>query len=88
MWLRRPIELTAEQVREPLYWCVHHDEDLQVFVDGELALARSGYTTSYQYVPVDEPTRRRLAGARVLAVHCKQTGGGQYVDVGLVQLRR
>jgi hypothetical protein len=87
IWLRRAIELPAAPLQEP-YWCVHHDEDVEVFVDGQLAFARKGYTTAYEFAPVDAGSRALLTpGRHVLAVHCRQTGGGQYVDVGLADLR-
>lgn len=86
IWLRRTIELPEEPLVEP-FFRLHHDEDVEVFVDGEPVLTRSGFTTNYVYAAASEAARRLLTpGRHVLAVHCRQTGGGQYIDVGLVDL--
>ena len=83
IWLRRTIELPAAPMAAP-QWCVHHDEDVEVFVDGKPALQLKRYTTSYQFVPVSAEAKALLTpGKHVLAVHCRQTGGGQYIDVGI-----
>jgi len=67
-----------------LHWCLHHDEDVEVHVDGTRVLALTGWTQQYEYLPVDAAARAPLTpGRHLLAVHCKQTGGGQYIDVGL-----
>ncbi len=87
IWLRRTIELpTAEQ--HELLWSVHHDEDLEVYLDGEPALELTGFTTGYEYLPVAAAVRDRLRpGKHLLAVRCRQTTGGQFVDVGLFDLK-
>ncbi len=87
VWLRRTVELPS-RLPEGLYWQLHHDEDVEVYLNGTLVLKRAGYTTDYVLVPLDEAARKALKpGRNTLAVHCRQTGGGQYVDVGLVALR-
>ncbi|HLQ38125.1 MAG TPA: glycoside hydrolase family 2 TIM barrel-domain containing protein, partial [Planctomycetota bacterium] len=48
IWLRRTVELPATPLSAP-QWCVHHDEDAEVFFDGQLALQQKGYTTGYGY---------------------------------------
>jgi hypothetical protein len=63
---------------------IHHDEDVEVYLDGKLLLERKGYTTGYILVPIDQQLLR--PGRRLLAVHCKQTGGGQYIDAGIVDV--
>lgn len=82
LWVRRTIEVPAGPLHEPV-WSVHHDEDAEAFLDGEKVFELRGYTSGYELVPVGRPL---TPGRHVLAVHCHQTRGGQYLDVGLADL--
>jgi len=87
IWLRREFEL-PDGKWEDLQFRMHHDEDAEVYVDGILATQVSGYVTDYDAVRIKTKAKEILKpGKHVLAVHCKQTGGGQYIDVGLVDLQ-
>jgi hypothetical protein len=88
IWLRREIRL-PEGPYTHLHLQLHHDEDTEVYLNGVLAAKLAGYGTAYKDVPISEAARKALRpGANVLAVSCRQTGGGQYIDVGLVELKR
>lgn len=92
IWLRREFDLKAQGITlnslHELALRIHHDEDTEVFLNGELIAKTTGYTTQYVEVPLDEAARKLLkSGTNTLAVHCKQTGGGQYIDVGLVDVQ-
>ena len=70
-----------------LQFRMHHDEDAKLYVDGVLATRVSGYVTAYEAVSIKPKARELLKpGKHILAVHCKQTAGGQYIDVGIVDL--
>ncbi len=65
---------------------VHHDEDIEVHLNGERIFQAMGHLSAYQEVPLSAAQARLLKPAgNVLAVHCRQTAGGQYIDVGLAQ---
>jgi hypothetical protein len=86
IWLRRTFELASTDVRE-LHLRLHHDEDAEIYLNGQPIETVQGYTTNYVLLPLDDKARAALAkGKNTLAVHCKQTGGGQYIDVGLVDV--
>ncbi len=45
------------------------------------------YTTQYEPLPLNADARAALKpGKNLIALHCHQTGGGQYIDAGLVQV--
>ena len=87
IWLRRTVNLPKIDPRG-LALAIHHDEDAEAYLNGKLIAAVKGYTTDYNVVPLDEKTLAAALkeGDNILAVHCHQTGGGQYIDVGLVRL--
>jgi hypothetical protein len=87
IWIRRTIELPQGPLAG-LYLRIHHDEDAEVYLNGVLAARVRGFVTDYLEVPIRAEARATLKpGKNRLAVHCKQTAGGQYIDVGLVDLR-
>jgi hypothetical protein len=64
---------------------IHHDEDAAVYLNGRRVARPRGFTTSYQLMPLDKEALRSLKpGQNTLAVRCRQTRGGQFIDVGLV----
>jgi hypothetical protein len=86
IWVRRMFELKNEKLSQPQL-LIHHDEDAEVYVNGQLAAKLDGYTTSYVRFTIDEKAQRALkVGSNCLAIHCRQTTGGQYIDAGLVDV--
>ncbi|MFM8221699.1 MAG: DUF1549 domain-containing protein, partial [Planctomycetaceae bacterium] len=82
IWLRKKFEVGVVPARLAL--TLHHDEDAQVYLNGELLHEAPGFTTDYQTVILPASASGRLrTGENVLAVRCRQTSGGQYIDVGL-----
>ena len=86
IWLRREFAMPDGKWAD-LQFRLHHDEDAQIYLDGVLATRVSGVVSDYEAVPIRTRARDILKpGKHVLAVHCKQTTGGQYIDVGLIDL--
>lgn len=86
IWLRRTFEIPAGAVHNP-HLRIHHDEDVEVYLDGRRIAKLDGYVVEYFNEELDAPARELLTpGVHVIAVHCRQTQGGQYIDVGLVDL--
>ncbi|MBS0263597.1 MAG: glycoside hydrolase family 2, partial [Planctomycetes bacterium] len=88
IWLVRDIVLPEVHV-DQLHWLVHHDEDAEIYVNGTLVARLNGYTVQYDTRPLTAAAKASLKkGKNRIAVHCHQTGGGQYIDVGLVTVTK
>jgi hypothetical protein len=88
IWLVRDIELKNVEI-DKLHWLIHHDEDAEIYVNGALAGQFPGYTVQYETRPLSkEAVAAFKPGKNRIAVHCHQTGGGQYIDLGLVTLKK
>jgi hypothetical protein len=61
---------------------------VEVWLNGKSIFRAGGYDTDYLDVPLDDAARAALRpGSNTLAVSCRQSGGGQGLDVGLVLTR-
>jgi len=86
IWIRREFDLPTDAFKD-LNLFFHHDEDCEVYINGQLAAKRRRNTTEYVEQPINEDARKAMRkGKNVMAIHCKQTVGGQYIDAGIVQL--
>ncbi|WP_165072607.1 PQQ-dependent sugar dehydrogenase [Paludisphaera rhizosphaerae] len=84
VWLRRAFDLPPGDVAR-LALLVHHDEDAEIYLNGVLAVRLPGFIREYEEVPIAAEARAALrTGRNTLAVHCRQNGGGQYIDVGII----
>ena len=84
IWLRRTFVLDTLPTAGQLSLALHHDEDVEVYLNGVLVLSLPGYTTGYATVPLAPQFAAILtSGTNTLALHCHQTQGGQFIDAGL-----
>jgi hypothetical protein len=87
IWLRRTIDVPPAELPGSPAFVAHHDEDLEVYLNGTRAASATGFLADYELLPLTLEGREALRpGRNVLAVHCRQTIGGQYVDVGIIDL--
>lgn len=89
LWIRREFEVKELPGRETesLALRIHHDEDAEVYLNGQEIARLDRWTTGYVDLPLTPAARQFLkTGRNVLALHCRQNTGGQYLDAGLVEL--
>ncbi len=85
LWMRRSFVLPAGTLADPRL-VVRHDEDADVWIDGTHVAALAGYNQAYSVLPLDDLARRLLTpGQHTLAVHVRNSRGGQYIDVGIAE---
>ncbi len=88
IWLRTKVTLPKLSPDDAVWLEVHHDEDCEVYVNGKPLWRERGYLTRYKLVRLTpEQLQLFVEGENTIAVHCRQTVGGQFIDVGILLLR-
>ena len=90
IWARREFTMTPAQLanRDELQLLLFHDEDAEVYINGVLATQATGFNGKYDPFPISPRAKATLkAGVNVFAVHVHQTGGGQFIDMGLATVK-
>ena len=83
IWLRR--EVTIDKPLKSPQLVAHHDDDAEVYINGVLAVTLPEYVGEYDNLDLKPEALKALKqGRNVIAVHCHQKSGGQFIDVGIV----
>jgi glutaminase A-like protein/uncharacterized protein DUF5127/uncharacterized protein DUF4964 len=83
IWMRRTFILNNIP-QGKLYLKLHHDDNIQVYLNGEKIYACDCWNGKPEYFAIDEAVKNKLQkGNNVLAIHCENTAGGAYLDAGL-----
>ncbi|WP_428306950.1 PQQ-dependent sugar dehydrogenase [Lacipirellula sp.] len=95
IWLRRSFDLptapsaTAKFDDREFALRIHHDEDAEIYLNGVEIARLPRWTSGYVEIPLTAEAISSLrAGRNVLAIHCRQNNGGQYIDAGIVEYVR
>ena len=87
IWIRREFTLQAGPglQKDSIMLNIHHDDDCEVYINGVLALTAARHVSGYSLLPITPAGRAalQLNGKNVMAIHCLQRQGGQYIDAGL-----
>ena len=90
LWARREFTMTAAQLanRNDLQLILFHDEDAEIYINGVLATEATGFNSKYDPYKISDAAKSTLKpGKNVFAVHVHQTGGGQFIDMGLATVK-
>jgi hypothetical protein len=62
---------------------LYHDEDVDVFVNGTAIFHEAGFISRYETIKLPPSVLAAFhIGSNIVAVHCHQTAGGQFIDLG------
>jgi len=88
LWIRRTMELSAEDIARPeqLYFDVFHDQDVEIYINGILACNLKG-ADNYVLSPLaPQATKALRAGKNWIAAHCAtyktEPERWLYIDIG------
>jgi formylglycine-generating enzyme required for sulfatase activity/tetratricopeptide (TPR) repeat protein/tRNA A-37 threonylcarbamoyl transferase component Bud32 len=84
IWLRHEFTL-ADGKWDDVLLRINHDDGAEVYINGVLALKAPAWSGQYVELPLSAEARATLQpGKNVIAVHCHNDLGPQWIDVGMV----
>ncbi|MEI6195889.1 MAG: sugar-binding domain-containing protein [Verrucomicrobiota bacterium] len=87
IWLRRAFQLPEGFKAPELVLRILHCQGAEVFINGKLAAKCDGSSADYVTQQLTEEARVALhPGENIIAVHCQQIKGKQFIDLGLLRV--
>jgi hypothetical protein len=84
IWVRRIFTLNDLNV-DRLVLKLYHDDNVEVYLNGTEVYNVTGWTSDFKLIPLKDKFKNKLRnGENVIAIHCANTAGGSWLDVGLV----
>ena len=86
IWLRRTFDMPDGVVAQRPHLFMSNDDDADVYLNGKKLVAY-GCNVRYELREVDREVWANVrVGKNSLAVYCRNTGGPQHIDVGIVDV--
>ena len=83
IWMRKEFTLPEAGI-ESVILSLHHDEDVEIFLNGQAVYQETGWLNDYSIFYISDEYKSALhPGRNVLAATCRNTDGPGYIDVGL-----
>lgn len=83
LWVRRTFNLD-KTVFPNSFLKIKHDDNVEVYLNGQEVYHYTGWKDKYQYIPLDAKKLKFKKGKNVLAIHIANTAGGAFLDAGIV----
>lgn len=89
LWARASFTVPSEEDIPKLMLWGRWDDEIEIYLNGELAIVEKGWSRGYRYLGLSEAARAALRpGENSIAVHVRDGGGAKYFDVGILREER
>jgi len=86
IWIRRTFTLDNTNI-DKLMLKLYHDDNVEVYLNGNVIYTNVGWTSDFQLIPLRNNIKALLKkGNNILAIHCANTAGAAWLDVGFVDM--
>ncbi|WP_132529987.1 glutaminase family protein [Pedobacter psychrotolerans] len=82
IFYRRKFTL-AQKTATKKYLKLNHDDNVTVYLNGHKVYEKEGWVHEYIYIPLVDGILNK--GDNILAIDCKNTAGGRFLDAGIVE---
>lgn len=86
IWVRRSFDWPADVAKDDLFLQYSHDDNIEIYLNGEqISVAGNGLDYDLlREIPKSVAKALKPTG-NILAAHCRNNGGGAYVDMGIMR---
>lgn len=86
IWVRRTFDWPSDEQKDALYLQYSHDDNIEVYLNGkQIAVAGNGLDYDLLKEIPEAVAESLKPTGNVLAAHCRNNGGGAYVDMEIMR---